>query len=213
MWGYLINYFFFQRIINWFIHPVAFKKWGSALPPRAQSDSCRRLNSASYPFVSLESLACSRQLNQCRLLFVALLLYPPWHLFSSLKKLGFPPLSSLRFLPSPRSRVLSSWFDLMRWNLSRIFNFGDLVLFCLQFKIALCQLSVTADKSRNIAHARRAIEEAASKGAQLVLLPVSYTLHFIFAYLFVSIWILDPSHARRISALNLCIVVDCIVDS
>ncbi|KAL0906883.1 hypothetical protein M5K25_025413 [Dendrobium thyrsiflorum] len=40
-----------------------------------------------------------------------------------------------------------------------------------KFKIALCQLSVTADKSRNIAHARRAIEEAASKGAQLVLLP------------------------------------------
>ncbi|KAH0450135.1 hypothetical protein IEQ34_020827 [Dendrobium chrysotoxum] len=40
-----------------------------------------------------------------------------------------------------------------------------------KFKIALCQLSVTADKSRNITHARRAIEEAASKGAQLVLLP------------------------------------------
>lgn len=44
---------------------------------------------------------------------------------------------------------------------------------CFQFKIALCQLSVTADKERNIAHARRAIEEAAGKGAKLVLLPVS----------------------------------------
>ncbi|PKU68687.1 omega-amidase [Dendrobium catenatum] len=33
-------------------------------------------------------------------------------------------------------------------------------------------VSKTTDKSRNIAHARRAIEEAASKGAQLVLFPV-----------------------------------------
>ncbi|CAD5191449.1 unnamed protein product [Musa acuminata subsp. malaccensis] len=40
-----------------------------------------------------------------------------------------------------------------------------------KFKIALCQLSVTPDKERNIAHARKAIEEAARKGAQLVLLP------------------------------------------
>ncbi|KAF7149415.1 hypothetical protein RHSIM_Rhsim03G0230100 [Rhododendron simsii] len=40
-----------------------------------------------------------------------------------------------------------------------------------RFKIALCQLLVTADKERNIAHARKAIEEAAQKGAQLVVLP------------------------------------------
>ncbi|MED6185079.1 Omega-amidase, chloroplastic [Stylosanthes scabra] len=40
-----------------------------------------------------------------------------------------------------------------------------------KFKIGLCQLSVTADKDRNIAHARQAIQDAASKGAQLVLLP------------------------------------------
>ncbi|KAK6927241.1 Carbon-nitrogen hydrolase [Dillenia turbinata] len=40
-----------------------------------------------------------------------------------------------------------------------------------KFKIGLCQLAVTADKERNIAHARKAIEEAAQKGAQLVLLP------------------------------------------
>lgn len=40
-----------------------------------------------------------------------------------------------------------------------------------KFKIGLCQLSVTTNKVRNIAHAREAIEEAASKGAQLVLLP------------------------------------------
>lgn len=42
-----------------------------------------------------------------------------------------------------------------------------------QFKIGLCQLPVTADKERNIRHARKSIEEAAQKGAQLVLLPVS----------------------------------------
>ncbi|KAL3532671.1 hypothetical protein ACH5RR_006192 [Cinchona calisaya] len=40
-----------------------------------------------------------------------------------------------------------------------------------KFKIALCQLLVTADKEKNIACARKAIEEAAEKGAQLVLLP------------------------------------------
>ncbi|CAA7395646.1 unnamed protein product [Spirodela intermedia] len=40
-----------------------------------------------------------------------------------------------------------------------------------KFSIALCQLTVTADKERNIAHARRAIEDAADKGALLVLLP------------------------------------------
>lgn len=51
-------------------------------------------------------------------------------------------------------------------------------LFFLQFKIGLCQLLVTADKERNIAHARKAIEEAAGKGAQLVVLPVSSLLAF-----------------------------------
>ncbi|GAB4836962.1 Omega-amidase, chloroplastic [Ancistrocladus abbreviatus] len=40
-----------------------------------------------------------------------------------------------------------------------------------QFKIGLCQLSVTADKARNVAHAKKAIEEAAGKGAKLVVLP------------------------------------------
>ncbi|WJX35392.1 Omega-amidase, chloroplastic, variant 2 [Trifolium repens] len=39
------------------------------------------------------------------------------------------------------------------------------------FKIGLCQLSVTSDKAINIAHARTAIQDAASKGAKLVLLP------------------------------------------
>ncbi|KAL3744545.1 hypothetical protein ACJRO7_013763 [Eucalyptus globulus] len=40
-----------------------------------------------------------------------------------------------------------------------------------KFKIGLCQLSVTADKERNIAHAREKIHEAVDKGAQLVVLP------------------------------------------
>ncbi|XP_057252366.1 uncharacterized protein LOC104899095 isoform X1 [Beta vulgaris subsp. vulgaris] len=40
-----------------------------------------------------------------------------------------------------------------------------------KFKIGLCQLSVTADKARNIDHARKAIEDAAQKGAKLVVLP------------------------------------------
>ncbi|CAL5421901.1 unnamed protein product [Camellia sinensis] len=44
-----------------------------------------------------------------------------------------------------------------------------------KFKIGLCQLLVTADKERNIAHARQAIEEAAKRGAQLVVLPLTPT--------------------------------------
>ncbi|XP_027175734.1 omega-amidase, chloroplastic-like [Coffea eugenioides] len=47
-----------------------------------------------------------------------------------------------------------------------------------KFKIALCQLLVTADKERNIAHARKAIEEAAGKGAQLVLLPEIWNIPY-----------------------------------
>ncbi|KAL8130829.1 hypothetical protein AgCh_006948 [Apium graveolens] len=45
-----------------------------------------------------------------------------------------------------------------------------------KFKIGLCQLAVTADKERNIVHARTAIVEAAEKGAKLVL--------FSFAFFF-----------------------------
>ncbi|KAL6528819.1 hypothetical protein OROMI_028995 [Orobanche minor] len=39
------------------------------------------------------------------------------------------------------------------------------------FRIGLCQLRVTADKESNILHARSTIEEAAEKGAKLVVLP------------------------------------------
>ena len=41
---------------------------------------------------------------------------------------------------------------------------------------------MTADKERNIAHARKAIEEAVEKGAKLVLLPVSSL--YLFNYLY-----------------------------
>lgn len=55
-----------------------------------------------------------------------------------------------------------------------VFSFIYLFIYFVQFKVGLCQLSVTADKERNIAHARRAIEEAAEKGAKLILLPVCF---------------------------------------
>ncbi|KAH1188786.1 Omega-amidase, chloroplastic [Glycine max] len=42
------------------------------------------------------------------------------------------------------------------------------------FKIGLYQLSVSPDKDNNIAHARTAIQDDASKGAQLVLLPETW---------------------------------------
>lgn len=41
---------------------------------------------------------------------------------------------------------------------------------------------MTADKERNIAHARTAIQDAAEKGAKLVVLPVSFFFFFKFIY-------------------------------
>lgn len=46
----------------------------------------------------------------------------------------------------------------------------------MQYKVAACQLSVTADKQANIAHAREKIQAAADQGAQLIVLPVSFLL-------------------------------------
>ncbi|KAG4906303.1 hypothetical protein JHK82_054941 [Glycine max] len=51
------------------------------------------------------------------------------------------------------------------------------------FKIGLYQLSVSPDKDNNIAHARTAIQDDASKGAQLVLLPVSPFSFFLGSHL------------------------------
>jgi hypothetical protein len=67
----------------------------------------------------------------------------------------------------------------------------------VQFKVALCQLSVTADKARNISHARAAIEAAAAKGAKLVLLPVSPGQVFFLAI---------------ICSLVLLVLCSCLVD-
>ncbi|KAJ7528581.1 hypothetical protein O6H91_15G008800 [Diphasiastrum complanatum] len=42
-----------------------------------------------------------------------------------------------------------------------------------KFKVAVCQLSVTANKEQNINHAREVIEGAADEGAELIVLPVT----------------------------------------
>lgn len=42
-------------------------------------------------------------------------------------------------------------------------------------KLALVQLAVTADKNDNLANARTHVLEAASKGANLVVLPVQFS--------------------------------------
>ncbi|KMZ69356.1 hypothetical protein ZOSMA_216G00270 [Zostera marina] len=47
-----------------------------------------------------------------------------------------------------------------------------------KFKIALCQLSVTADKERNIRNARLAIVDAVDKGAKLVVLPEIWNIPY-----------------------------------
>ncbi|EPS58088.1 hypothetical protein M569_16728, partial [Genlisea aurea] len=46
------------------------------------------------------------------------------------------------------------------------------------FKVGLCQFRVTADKNKNILRARSAIEEAAEKGAKLVVLPEIWNCPF-----------------------------------
>jgi omega-amidase len=44
---------------------------------------------------------------------------------------------------------------------------------CGQFKIALCQLSVTSEKTQNLGRAGNLIKVAAENGARPVVLPVS----------------------------------------
>ena len=41
-----------------------------------------------------------------------------------------------------------------------------------QVRVALCQVAVTSDKAKNVAHAKDMIAKAAAGGANLVLLPV-----------------------------------------
>lgn len=59
-------------------------------------------------------------------------------------------------------------------------------LLLVQFKIGLCQLSVTADKETNIDHACNVIQEAAEKGAQLVVLPVRFSIYSLFGVLHIN---------------------------
>lgn len=42
-----------------------------------------------------------------------------------------------------------------------------------QFKIALCQLSITSDKNQNLDRASRSIRLSVEQGAKLLVLPVS----------------------------------------
>jgi len=41
-----------------------------------------------------------------------------------------------------------------------------------KFKLAICQLKVGADKTQNLQNAREHIEQAASTGAKVIVLPV-----------------------------------------
>ncbi|XP_043721245.1 omega-amidase, chloroplastic-like [Telopea speciosissima] len=49
-----------------------------------------------------------------------------------------------------------------------------------KFKVGLCQLTVSYDKEKNIARARKAIEDAAKRGAQLVVLPEMWNCPYAF---------------------------------
>ena len=61
------------------------------------------------------------------------------------------------------------------------------------FKLALCQLQVTADKDENIANASKAVKEAASKGANIVSI-ISHSQERF------GLWIFFFPHRRLTSA-------------
>ncbi|KAJ0230692.1 Omega-amidase [Hirschfeldia incana] len=125
----------------------------------------------------------------------------PSSLFSNSKKLLNPNLlshfTSLKFSPisitdhtliklpstsatsGPRSISSSSMASTFKPEQARVPSALPLPSPPLtKFNIGLCQLSVTSDKSRNISHAKNAIEEAASKGAKLVLLPEIWNIPY-----------------------------------
>ena len=62
----------------------------------------------------------------------------------------------------------------------------------MQFKLALCQLAVTSDKERNIASARAAIDAAAGRGAEVVVLPEIWNSPYSSASF--------PEHAEDVGA-------------
>ncbi|KAG5524417.1 hypothetical protein RHGRI_031163 [Rhododendron griersonianum] len=51
-----------------------------------------------------------------------------------------------------------------------------------QFKIGLCQLTVTSDKNDNLAHARNSIEASAKQGASLFMLPETWNCPYSTDY-------------------------------
>ncbi|KAL4384100.1 hypothetical protein GQ457_15G000260 [Hibiscus cannabinus] len=90
---------------------------------------------------------------------------------SGLNKPGYHLPSLFPSLFSPRQSAIS--FALLPCMHACMYDVCRAVV----FKIGLCQLAVTPDKKRNIKHARKAIKEAAQKGAQLVVLPMQGMMH------------------------------------
>ncbi|KAH6806617.1 Nitrilase/cyanide hydratase and apolipoprotein N-acyltransferase family protein [Perilla frutescens var. frutescens] len=78
---------------------------------------------------------------------------------------GFAP-KSIRSISSPATTIMASAFKPEEARVPHAIPPP-----IPPFKIALCQLAVTADKEKNIVHARQVIEDAAGKGAKLILLP------------------------------------------
>lgn len=77
--------------------------------------------------------------------------------------------------PSPSPALSNVLLDLLgfffEWHFQAKFVVFDAAG---QFKIALCQLTVTSNKGENLARARISVESAVEKGAKLVMLPVSW---------------------------------------
>ncbi|KAI5669634.1 hypothetical protein M9H77_19487 [Catharanthus roseus] len=114
---------------------------------------------------------------------LSVLLQSPAHLNSKrtiTKICYFPPiLRALRWCSTSSSASVSSMASSFKPEQARVPPAIQLPtppitkasILITHFMIGLCQLSVTADKERNILHARTAIVEAAEKGAKLVVLP------------------------------------------
>lgn len=69
-----------------------------------------------------------------------------------------------------------------------------------KFKIALCQLAVTSDKSKNIAKAVSAIQHAAKKKSQLVVLPECFNSPYGTQYF--DEYAEDPNKSETLDAIS-----------
>lgn len=63
----------------------------------------------------------------------------------------------------------------------RILGHLNDVSFGWQVKLALCQILVGDDKTKNIAHAREAVAKAAKEGANIVALPGEFSTNHLSA--------------------------------